>query len=93
MSKRKAPQLYQLKASHKRFKRAISSRLITLEERLYNQFQGQQFYSRAMLALAQEGDEADIWIIGALVFERQLRAEAEELTQQLSTIHASINQY
>jgi len=91
MSKRKTSQLHRLKISHKKFKRALSSRLITLEEQLYNQFQGQQFYSRAVLALAQEGDEVDMWVIGALVFERQLRAEAKVLTQQLSIIRTSIN--
>ncbi|MFT5419725.1 MAG: hypothetical protein ACI9D5_000466 [Candidatus Endobugula sp.] len=52
-----------------------------------------QFYARAMLALAQEGDEVDLWMIGALVIERQLRAESDRLTDQFQAILQWIKHY
>lgn len=92
MRKRRiASQLQRLRMSHEQFKHTASTQLATFEEQLYNQFQSQQFYSHAVLALAQEGDEVDLWIIGALVFERQLRTESEALMQQLNVIRTSIS--
>ena len=89
MSKRKcnaAVQLRQLKISHQQFKRSLDEQLMAFNDQLYNQQQAYIFYSRSILALAQEEEEPELWGIGALVAERRLRQAAEQLTQQLQEI-------
>jgi len=75
--------LRQLKSSHRRFKQRLSSELIQLEELVYNQCQAYQFLARSVLALAEAEEEPDVWIIGALVSERQLRQQTTQLTEQI----------
>ncbi|ODS22423.1 hypothetical protein AB835_14245 [Candidatus Endobugula sertula] len=89
MSKQKcnsAARLRQLKSAHQQFRQSLNERLMAFDDLLYNQQQAYTFYSRAMLALAQEEEEPSLWVIGALVFDRRLRQESENLTHQLQEI-------
>ena len=96
MSKRKCNaghRLRQLKISHQQFKQSLSDRLMVFDDQLYNQQQAYVFYSRSLLSLAQEEEEPNLWMIGALVLERRLRQESENLTQQLQAIRQFVKRH
>lgn len=89
MAKRNTSPMRRRKAAHKHFKQHLSGQLLTFEEALSDHNHIQQFYSRAMITLVQEGD-IDSWVMGALLAERHLRAESDALLQQIHTIRAGV---
>jgi len=96
MAKRKSKagcRLRQLKSTHQQFRQSLSDQLMIFDDQLYNQQQAYVFYSRSLLSLAQEEEEPSLWMIGALVLERRLRQESENLTQQLQAIRQFVKRH
>jgi hypothetical protein len=75
-----------------RFKRTLTTRLTQLDDDLHSLLQNHAFLEHAVINLAADELEPELWLAGAVTHQRWLKQSGENIAEQLRQVRHWVNQ-
>ena len=81
-----------LKRKHTRFKQALNLRLAQLDDDLHNLLQNHAFLEHAVINLAADELEPELWLAGVVTYQRWLKQSGDNIAKQFRQVRQWVNQ-
>ena len=81
-----------LQRKHARFKQALNLRLAQLDDDLHTLLQNHAFLEHAVINLAADELEPELWLAGAITHQRWLKQSGGNIVEQLRQVRQWVNQ-
>ena len=81
-----------LQRKHTRFKQVLNLRLAQLDDDLHNLVQNHAFLEHAVINLAADELDPELWLAGAITNRRWLKQSSDDIAKQLRQIRLWVNQ-